>query len=101
MHCSICTMLTSCFILVPVICLPLGSETTVTEQGLSSPRAVELKIVNSTVEHYQPQKRLVALSKKKPSLPAEDPTTKVPSMLLSSKLSLHNYYEFKHRLIIL
>ena len=74
-------MLTSCFILVPVICFPLGSETTVPEQG---PRAAELKIVS--VEHYQPQKRLVALSKKKP-LPAEDPTTKVPSMLLSSMLS--------------
>ena len=76
---SICVMLISCFIIVPVICLPLGSESTVTEQGHSSPvEEEELKIIS--VEHYEP---LVALSKKKPSLPAEDPTTKVPSMLLS------------------
>ena len=74
MHYSIWVILTSCFILVPVICLPLGS--TITEQG----RAPELKIVS--VEHHEPQKRLVALSKKKPSLLAEDPTTKVPSMYI-------------------
>ena len=76
MHHIIGAILTSCFILVPVICLPLGSESTITEQG----RAAELKIVS--VEHHEPQKRLVALSKKKPSLPAEDPTTKVPSMYI-------------------
>ena len=72
-------MLTSWFIIVPVFCLPLG---TVTEQSHSSTVAEEeLKIIS--IEHYEPR-RLVALSKKKPSLiPAEDPTTKVPSMLLS------------------
>ena len=75
MHHSIWAMLTSYFILVPVICLPLGSESTITEQG----RAAELKIVS--VEHHEPQKRLVALNKKQ-SLPSEDPTTKVPSMYI-------------------
>lgn len=83
MQWSKCVVLALALILVPVISLPIGFESTVTEhesQDHSSSVTEELKVVS--VEHYEPQKKFpVALSKKKLNLSPEDPTTKVPSTL--------------------
>ena len=82
MNCSVYIALTVTLILVPVSCLPIIPVSTVTEQDHSSSIAEEEKLKIVSVQHYEPSSNNipVAMSKKKPNIPPEDPTTKVPSM---------------------
>lgn len=80
MQCSVCVVLALAIIVAPGVCLPIVTPESVVTDSSSTEEEPELKIVS--VQHNVPQDNFsVAMSKKKPSLPSEDPTTKVPSML--------------------
>lgn len=82
MQSSICVVLALAIIVAPGVCFPIVTpELVVTEQDHSGSTGEEPELKIVSVQHYVPQDNFpMAMSKKKPSLPSEDPTTKVPSM---------------------